>query len=383
MYSLMILLSLLATAAFLHAFVYGRRRYLPIFGVLLALVLYTHNWGLFFTAGSLVALLPCLWRSPDRRAFLKDALIAFGLAFLIFAPWLPTLIFQAQHTGAPWAKPPRFGAPIQISRVLLGGDRATVALLLAGGAGWAAAFQLRRRHDRLALAALLTVPGATLATAWLVSQISPAWTTRYLAAIVGPLLLLAGGGLARAGRLGLVALALVVFFWGLGPRAFNADAAIKSNAEEVAVTARERLMPGDLVVSTHPEQVPLLRFYMLPGLRYATTLGPTRDPQVMDWREALPRLRRATPERALEPLLDELPVGRRVLLVRPITKNPQDWGAPWTRLVRRRSAQWGAALAGDRRFERVAVVPRFYRGVSRIGVRAVLYRKVRARPAGR
>ena len=43
MYSMMLVLSLLATAAFLHVFAYGRRRYLPLFAVMLALMLYTHN----------------------------------------------------------------------------------------------------------------------------------------------------------------------------------------------------------------------------------------------------------------------------------------------------------------------------------------------------
>ena len=50
MYSLMLVLSLVTTAAFLHVFAFGRRSYLPLFAVLLALMLYTHNWGLFMAA---------------------------------------------------------------------------------------------------------------------------------------------------------------------------------------------------------------------------------------------------------------------------------------------------------------------------------------------
>ena len=42
MYELMALLGILATAAFLHAFVYRRRRYLILFAVCQALMLYTH-----------------------------------------------------------------------------------------------------------------------------------------------------------------------------------------------------------------------------------------------------------------------------------------------------------------------------------------------------
>src|ERR687887_28967 len=53
MYALMILLSLLVTASFLQVYVYRRRGYLPLFVIVLTAMLYTHNWGLFVTAGAL------------------------------------------------------------------------------------------------------------------------------------------------------------------------------------------------------------------------------------------------------------------------------------------------------------------------------------------
>ena len=111
MYSLMLVLSLLATAAFLHVFAFRRRRYLPLFAVLLALMLYTHNWGLFLGAGLVLALVPCWYVSEVRSSFWKDALIGFGFAGLLYLPWLPTLLHQVQHTGAPWLNSPNFGAP--------------------------------------------------------------------------------------------------------------------------------------------------------------------------------------------------------------------------------------------------------------------------------
>ena len=122
MYALMLVLSLLATAAFLHVFAFGRRGYLPLFSVLLALMLYTHNWGLFLAAGPRAARW-CRAGTCRRSAssFWKDALIGFGVAGLLYLPWLPTLLHQVQHTGAPWLNPPNFGAPIQITRSLLGG----------------------------------------------------------------------------------------------------------------------------------------------------------------------------------------------------------------------------------------------------------------------
>ena len=56
MYSLVVLLGTLATAFFLHAYVYGRRRYRIPFGLALAALLYTHNWAFFYVAGLLLAL---------------------------------------------------------------------------------------------------------------------------------------------------------------------------------------------------------------------------------------------------------------------------------------------------------------------------------------
>src|SRR3712207_4509757 len=127
MYSLMLVLSLLVAAAFLHVFVFGRRRYLPAFALLLALMLYTHNWGLFLTAAALVALYPCWKAAEDRDVFRRDVLLGFGGAGLLYLPWLPTLIHQVLHTGAPWLDPPRFGAPVQIAKSLLGGGTPSVA----------------------------------------------------------------------------------------------------------------------------------------------------------------------------------------------------------------------------------------------------------------
>ena len=382
MYALAILLGLLATAVFIHAFVFGRRRYLPALAVLLAVMLYTHNWAIFFTAGLAAAVLVCLRETPDRRPLLRDAALAFGGALLLFAPWIPSLAYQATHTGAPWSEAPALEAPLRGLSSLLGGDPPAVALLLGGGAGLVAVVSRGVHRERTAVLAAITVTVGTLVAAWVFSQISPAWTTRYLSLALGPLLFVAAIGLGRAGRLGLVALALVAFMWA-SPKDFDD----KGNVQDVSREVAPLLGRGDLVVSTHPERVPVLHYYLPPGLRYATPLGPVKDVGVMDWRDALPRLREARPRGRLSPLLANLQVGSRVLLVRPIISNPDDWDAPWTRAVRRRSTQWGRALDRDSRFVRIATAPRFGcrlrpEGTPRarcIGVRAVVYTKTEAR----
>jgi mannosyltransferase len=378
MYSLMLVLSLLATAAFLHVFAYGRRGYLPLFFVLLALMLYTHNWGLFLAAGLLCALVPCWYVSENRQSFWRDALIGFGGAGLLYLPWLPTLLHQIQHTGAPWLNPPNFGAPVQITRNLLGGGTPTVALVLAAGSGIAAVVSRRvDDKERTALLAGAVVVLATLAVAWLFSQVSPAWTTRYLGVLLGPMLLIAALGLARAGTLGLVALVIILAIWAV-PRSYGLEN--KSNASDLRKAVVPELQEGDLVVSMQPEQTPLLAYHLedLGGaadLTFATPLGAVENERVMDWTDGHERMQDATVARNLKPLLDDLPEGGRVLLVHPVTLRADDWDAPWTQLVRRRSAQWGAALASDPRFELVDAVPPTFRRATRIGVRGVIYEK--------
>jgi len=378
MYSLMLLLSLLTTTAFLHVFAFRRRAYLPLFAVFLALLVYTHNWGLFLAMGAFITLLPCWYVSNDRRQLVRDALIGFGAVGLLYLPWVPTLLHQVSHTGAPWLNPPNFGAPIQISKGLLGGGTPTVALLLAGGSGLAVVLQRRMEDDeRRAVIAGLMVPLATLAVAWIVSQVSPAWTTRYLGVILGPLLLIGALGLARAGKLGLVALAIVLGVWAI-PKTFGLTN--KSNAADLRIASVPELGRGDLVISMQPEQGPLLAYHLeqlggAPKLRFANVMGPVANDRIMDWTDGYDRMKDATTARNLEPLLARLPDGGRVLIVHPVTSRADDWDAPWTELVRRRSAQWGGALASDKRFDRVAVVPPRYRRATRIGVRGVIYEK--------
>jgi mannosyltransferase len=378
MYSLMLVLSLLATAAFLHVFAFGRRRYLPLFFVLLALMLYTHNWGLFLSVGLVCALVPCWYVSENRHSFWKDALIGFGGAGLLYLPWLPTLLHQIQHTGAPWLNPPNFGAPIQISKSLLGGGTPTVALLLAGGSGLAAVLARRvEDKERTAVLAGAVTVLATLAVAWIVSQVSPAWTTRYLGVLLGPMLLIAALGIARAGTLGLVALVIILGIWAI-PRSYGLEN--KSNASDLRRDAVPELSEGDLVLSMQPEQGPLLAYHLedlggAPKLQFGSPLGLMENDRVMDWTDGFDRLEEATPATNLTPLLDNLPTGGRVLIVHPVTSRSDDWDAPWTQLVRRRAAQWGAALAADDRFEKVGPVPGNFRRSTRIGVRGVLYEK--------
>jgi mannosyltransferase len=348
MYSLLALLSLLAAASFVHVFVFRHRRYLPLFIVSLTAALYTHNWALFLGLTSFIAFLWCVWYVPAPRAgLLRDGALAFGVVALLYLPWLPTLIYQARYTGAPWALPPVVWSFTQGAYFLVGGRGAAMALLLAAGTGLAAirAGGHADRLSRKAAVSLAVLGVGTLLVAWLYAKVAPAWAFRYLAVIVGPLILLVGMGLARSAKLGIVALVLVCCFWVLDPKATSRDS--KSNVASAARAVSSRLGSDPLVLSTQPEQVPDLAYYLPHVTRFGTPIGPVPDPRVMDWRNALERFRRTSVHSVLVPMLRSVSPGERVALVVPMkyVKAPE-----WMVLIHHSSTTWTRYLKHDRQF---------------------------------
>jgi len=373
MYALVALLSTIVAGTFVLSFVQRRRAWLPVFALALVLLMYSHNWGLFLAVGTGVALLVLLAGDPDRRGLLRDAILAYGAVAVLYAPWLPSLAFQAAHTGAPWSEAPTTKEALGAVTSLLGGAGAATAFALAAGTGLAGLLvtpRLRGPKARAVLA-LLTMGIVALALAWTLSQISPAWATRYLSVLIGPLLLVGAAGLARAGALGLVVVALIALIWA-NPRTHALQT--KSNAHAATTYVRDVMQPGDLVVAVHPEQGPLMHLYMPKGLRWANAMGPVADPRVMDWRDALPRLKAAKPTPTEDGLVRSLRPNQRLLLVAPIIRSA-NWSAPWTSWVRRRSAQWQRVLDKDERLARVLAAPHL-RGRRPKGVRLVLYQRL-------
>lgn len=346
MYALMALLALIAVVSFTHAFVQRDRRYLPVFVVSMAASLYTHNWALFLALMCAAAFLLCVRAAPreERRGLWRDGLIALAGVTVLFAPWLPTLVYQARHTGAPWDLPPVLWSLSQGLYSLVGGRGGATALLLGGGAGLWALRQPGTGHERLLLAAkALAILGfGTLVVAWAYSKLTPAWAIRYLAVIVGPLILLFGLGVARAGRLGLVALALVCCWWIVDPVPHSRD--FKSNVGAVAVQLRPHLGHDPLVLSAQPEQVPTLAYYFPAAKHFGTPIGPVPDPRVVDWRSALSRLERSSVHGVLMPMIDQLRPGQRILLVTPtsIQKSPL-----YLKLIGEDGFEWSKVLYED------------------------------------
>ena len=371
MYSLMVLLSLLSTVFFLFAFVQRERRYIPFFAVSLAALLYTHLWAAFFVmASGLVWLWVLRVRRDERRPLLRDGLLGFGGAFLLWLPWVPTAIYQIQHTAAPWATGPTWRAAQQIPQSLSGGRYEWPLVAIVVVVGLVTAWRIRKggeraaesvggagrlsvRNDRAgwyAFALLALVVGL----AWTISNLSGVWANRYFAVFVGPFLIWLGWAFSRAGLVGLAGLAMLSAGFYLYPHEPE-RLHLKSNVKLVVNDLAPRLERGDVVLSTHPEQIPLIYHYMhqagAHGLRYATQLGWFPDPQVMDWRDVTDKLEAARLSRQLEPILADMRVGQKLYMIRPITSRESEWLAPWTSAVKKRSRQWIRALDRDPRFD--------------------------------
>jgi hypothetical protein len=379
MYALVTLLTIPATACFLRAYALdaesrrARRPWIAGFSVSVAAALYTHNWPIFFAASAAVAwvMLYALADSGRRRELLRDGLLGFGGAAVLYLPWVPTTLYQAKHTGAPWSESPALSSLFGVPGALLG-RQPQIVLLICAGAGLLALIRpLRSERARVALS-LAILAALTVVLAWSLSQVSPAWANRYLAVALAPFLLLAAGGLAFAGRLGVVGLVLVAIMWVQDKAPVE-----KSNVRAVAHVIAPSLAPGDLVISTQPETVPVLHYYLPDGLRYASLTGELHDFGVWDWRDGVQRLEASTPERDLAPVIDRLKPGQRVVLVEPITWALNRWQAPWTALVRIRSKEWGQFLSNDPRLQVSSVQPLHFTPPRPNPVQATVFVKTR------
>jgi hypothetical protein len=336
MYSLVSVLSLLAVLAYVEGVIRRRRAWLPVLSVTLAAMVYTHNWALFFCVGLAAA------TAIAARDRLKELLLAGAGAFVLYLPWVPTVLSQARHTGAPWATAPTVHDLVLAPGAVLPDNGALTVFAFVGGAALVEALRRRRSVERDTVATLMLGVAIAVCIAWVLSFATPEWTGRYFAALLGPLLVVAGRGIVRARWLGVWGLVFVLFLWVGAPQKNN-----KENANRIAAAISTH--PGELIISGQPEQVPVLRYYFGPGLRWANTLGAVPDPQVFDWRDAVTRLREKDPKATLDGVLATVKPGERFVLVQPVFNDYRGWKAPWTKLVWRRAGTWRNLLRKDPR----------------------------------
>ncbi|HEX2193165.1 MAG TPA: glycosyltransferase family 39 protein [Acidimicrobiales bacterium] len=380
MYSMVVFLTTLFTASFLHAFVYRRRRYLVLFAVTLALLLYTHNWALFLAFAAVAAVGVCAVFAADRRRLLTDAALCFAAAGAVYVPWLPSLLYQRAHTGAPWAPRPTLLEARDNLAGLLGGFEVVAAVLLAGGAALVALVRQVRTRTAVSLMVLAVLPLVGLGTAWGISRGSSVWAFRYLGIALPAVLLVAAVALAAGGRMAVAAIAVAAVL--SAPIAVKTPPERKSNIRTTTARVAPYLRGGDLVISGDDGAVPLLSHYLPPGLRYATTEGLVANERVSDQREYVNRLRNSRWQTAIPALVDEMPVGGRILLIAPnYQQTRHDW-VEFLRLLLQRTGEVKAMLLQDQRL-RLELASTDATEADVVGTRVDAFVFTKQAPAGR
>jgi mannosyltransferase len=347
MYELEALLSIVVAWSYVEGILRGKRWWIAVFALSTVMLAYSHNWGLFLCVGLAAATI-----AVARDCWRRLAVASAGFAVL-YVPWLPTLLFQARHTGAPWSTRPSLHDLVLSPGSVIGGDAPYFAFVLVGGAALLQVVRHRQGSDaeRTVILALALVTAVAVGAAFISSQISPAWTTRYFSVIAGPMLLLGARGFERARGVGFAALVALVFLFA-GYSVKND----KENAKGITGGLAPYMHTGELVISTHPEQTPVLRYYLGAGYRWATTLGPTVDPHIFDWRDAVSRLRKTNARETLDSLIATVPPGGQFVVITPVFRDYRAWRATWTKLVWRKAEAWMWLLEHDQNVVVVAHV---------------------------
>jgi hypothetical protein len=71
--------------------------------VVSGLLLLTHYWSIWLLGAVELVLAWRWWRHPDERGASGRAFVAIAAGGVLFLPWVPSFLYQAAHTGTPWA----------------------------------------------------------------------------------------------------------------------------------------------------------------------------------------------------------------------------------------------------------------------------------------
>jgi mannosyltransferase len=337
MYSLLGLLSLLLALQLYHFLRTGNGAVWV--GVLLALLLYTHSWGVYTSLVVGVLLVVTAVKKPALR---RDCAWAIGIPLVAFLPWLPILRDQARQIGAKWAESVSLEDALRGVGHYLGSPGAIGVVIVV------VALLMHRRNSGARLAGTLLIAGfAALALAWIGSHVGAAWLDRYMLAVLPLVYVGLATALPAAGRAAAVGVAFVV----AGSFAVAAhDAAQRSGRDhddmKLVSHAIAQVRGQDVFIVAPPEELPEIRFYVHRPATYYSFDGPERHPAVQDWRHAVSKLTAETTPR-IEAALARIPAG--ATLVELPEKDLTNFTAYKT-ADNAAVDRWHAAIAGNGRF---------------------------------
>jgi len=307
MYSLVMLLATLAAFLVVRALQRPTIVRLFGFGAVCGLLLLTHYWALYLVAAMGLCLVTASVWGPIK-AHARVTFVALCGGCLLFLPWAPSFVFQAQHTGTPWAAA---SSPMMVVETL--GEYAGYELHtgIAAFVLWSCAagllllgIVLRLSPVTRQLAAKVgwtrPVPGSRFAgpaaAVYLVTMIvavgggmvaGAAFAWRYASVVQPFAVLLVALGVVALGRtkLGVVAAAAMLAALAvLGTMAGDHElAAPRTEAVLVAAQIAANARPGD-VVAYCPDQLGPAVSRLLPDMLLTQVTFPRfDDPERINW----------------------------------------------------------------------------------------------------
>lgn len=331
MYSLVMLLASLGILAMLWALDKPvPLRLIPV-SLVTAALLYTHYWGLFLNAAT--GLLLLWWaasnRDGHRQTFLKvaGAMVAGGLLWL---PWVPTFLYQAQRTGTPWASPAGPGALVNLLSEFTGGlgeasrllalllwPMVVVALFAMPAGRFELLFDLRTRRPARWLAAICLGAPAIAVAAGLAS--GSAFIGRYTSVVLPMFVLLVGIGVSRfVSRRVRSALLAAICLLGFGAAGRNAFINERTQAPLLAAAIRNQVRPDD-VIGYCPDQLGVATNRLLEktlSFKVQSITWPNNaGPRLIDWTDYSEANSEASPTAFAKALVDRAGPNGTVWLV--------------------------------------------------------------------
>jgi mannosyltransferase len=288
MYSLVVLLWLLAFLAFRQVWLNGGVVWMAAAALSTAALLLTHYWALFLAAvvGAAALVVVRRRRGPALRVLVSLAVGALGLL-----PWLSSLLFQLRHTGAPWGSPPSLATafltptewagvgPVGTADVLTFAYYLLLLLALVGTA--TATGVLIGGRPRRPAVWIIGIGFATMLLGCVVGlTLSSAYAPRYSSMALVPFLLAAAAGFrALPARWWLPGVAAVCVLALVVSAALPAKA--RSQADQVADALRVA-SPHDVVVFC-PDQLGPAVHRLAPHAGQQVVYPTMGSPAMVDW----------------------------------------------------------------------------------------------------
>jgi mannosyltransferase len=330
MYSLVMLLvtlGYLAVRRLLERPSLGRQ---AVVALITGLLLYTQYWAFYLVAVVAALFFWWAWRGADddQRRAARAGLVAVVAGVITFLPWIPTFLYQSEHTGTPWGDPIFVTASFAFAlRDFAGGEHSEAYALLVVLIMVTIVAVLGRAIDRYRIELdVRTRPGvrpeavvwvATLLLGGIVAFVTRGTFAGRYASILYPLFVLVlvyGITVFTDKRVRAIVLAVIVILGlGSGLRVVFDN---RTQAAEAADVIRARAKPGDIVLYC-PDQLGPSVSRLLEGKRGLDqiTFPAGESPELVDWVDYEERRTSLNTDAFAQSVLDQAGPGRTIWYV--------------------------------------------------------------------